>query len=97
MLTAYAWPPAPVPYFDRVVPLSSINWTIHFAEPLDAVHYEAMAADALDPGAAGHEEVRQVGDLRLAGSPLDHGPALREAGRHHHVGRAEDGRSERTG
>lgn len=32
-----AWPPAPVPYYDRVVPMSSINWGIHFAEPLDGV------------------------------------------------------------
>ncbi|MDX1268878.1 MAG: thioesterase family protein, partial [Oceanisphaera sp.] len=32
-----AWPPAPVPYFDRMVPLSSVNWGIHFAEPLDGI------------------------------------------------------------
>ena len=32
-----AWPPAPVPYYDRAVPLSSINWGIHFAEPLDGI------------------------------------------------------------
>ena len=32
-----AWPPAPVPYYDRAVPMSSINWGIHFAEPLDGV------------------------------------------------------------
>lgn len=32
-----AWPPAAVPYYDRVVPMSSINWGIHFAEPLDGV------------------------------------------------------------
>lgn len=32
-----AWPPAPVPYYDRVVPLSTINWSIHFAEPLDGM------------------------------------------------------------
>lgn len=32
-----AWPPAPVTYYDRVVPLSTINWGIHFDEPLDGV------------------------------------------------------------
>ena len=32
------WPPAPVPYYERVVPLSTISWGIHFAEPLDGVH-----------------------------------------------------------
>ncbi len=32
-----AWPPAPVPYFDQVVPMSTINWGIHFAEPLDGI------------------------------------------------------------
>ena len=32
-----AWPPAPVPYFERVVPMSTINWGIHFAEPLDGI------------------------------------------------------------
>ena len=32
-----AWPPAPVTYYDRIVPLSTINWGIHFAEPLDGV------------------------------------------------------------
>ncbi len=31
------WPPAPVPHFDRVVPLSTVNWGIHFAEPLDGI------------------------------------------------------------
>jgi acyl-CoA thioesterase len=31
------WPPASVPYYDRRVPLSSINWGIHFAEPLDGI------------------------------------------------------------
>ena len=31
------WPPAPAPYYDRVMPLSSINWGIHFAEPLDGI------------------------------------------------------------
>lgn len=37
-----AWPPAPVPYYDHIVPLSSINWTIHFAEPLDGVHGDQL-------------------------------------------------------
>ena len=32
-----AWPPAPVSYYDQVVPLSTINWGIHFAEPLDGI------------------------------------------------------------
>ncbi len=32
-----AWPPAAVTHYDRVVPLSTINWGIHFAEPLDGV------------------------------------------------------------
>ncbi len=32
-----AWPPASVPYYDRMVPLSTINWSMHFAEPLDGV------------------------------------------------------------
>ncbi len=32
-----AWPPAPVTYYDHVVPMSTINWGIHFAEPLDGI------------------------------------------------------------
>ena len=32
-----AWPPPPVSYYDQVVPMSTINWGIHFAEPLDGV------------------------------------------------------------
>jgi acyl-CoA thioesterase len=32
-----AWPPASASYYDRMVPLSTINWGIHFAEPLDGV------------------------------------------------------------
>ncbi|MEO1035001.1 MAG: thioesterase family protein [Pseudomonadota bacterium] len=32
-----AWPPAPASYFDQMVPLSTINWGIHFAEPLDGI------------------------------------------------------------
>jgi acyl-CoA thioesterase len=32
-----AWPPASASYYDRTVPLSTINWGIHFAEPLDGV------------------------------------------------------------
>ncbi len=32
-----AWPPAPVPYYDRAVPMSTVNWGIHFAEPLDGI------------------------------------------------------------
>lgn len=32
-----AWPPAPVPYFDRFVPLSSVSWGIHFAAPIEGV------------------------------------------------------------
>ncbi len=32
-----AWPPTPVSYYDRMVPLSTINWGIHFAEPLDGI------------------------------------------------------------
>ncbi len=32
-----AWPPAASPYYERMVPLSSINWGIHFAEPLDGI------------------------------------------------------------
>ncbi len=32
-----AWPPAPVTYYDRMVPLSTISWSIHFAEPLDGI------------------------------------------------------------
>ncbi|MDJ0909619.1 MAG: thioesterase family protein [Woeseiaceae bacterium] len=35
-----AWPPAPVSYFNKMVPLSTINWGIHFAEPLDDVRGE---------------------------------------------------------
>ena len=35
-----AWPPVPVSYYDRVVPLSTINWGIHFAKPLDGVRGE---------------------------------------------------------
>ena len=35
-----AWPPVAVSYFDRVVPVSTINWVIHFAEPLDGVDGE---------------------------------------------------------
>ena len=31
------WPPAPVPHFDKMVPLSTVNWGIHFAEPLDGI------------------------------------------------------------
>ncbi len=31
------WPPAPVPRFDTMVPLSTVNWGIHFAEPLDGI------------------------------------------------------------
>ncbi len=34
------WPPAPVNYYYRFVPLSTINWGIHFAEPLDGVGSE---------------------------------------------------------
>lgn len=34
------WPPAPVTYFDRMVPLSTINWGIHFGEPLDGIRGE---------------------------------------------------------
>ena len=30
-----AWPPVPVSYYKSPVPLSSINWEIHFAEPLN--------------------------------------------------------------
>ena len=32
-----AWPPAAVPYYDRMVPLSTVNWGIHFDEPLDGL------------------------------------------------------------
>ena len=32
-----AWPPAPVTYFDQMVPLSTINWGIHFGESLDEI------------------------------------------------------------
>ena len=32
-----AWPPVPVSYYARVVPLSTINWEIQFAEPVDGV------------------------------------------------------------
>lgn len=32
-----AWPPAPVTYYDRIVPLSTITWGIHFGEPLDGI------------------------------------------------------------
>ena len=32
-----AFPPAPVTYYDRVATLSTINWGIHFAEPLDGI------------------------------------------------------------
>lgn len=35
-----AWPPVPVSYYDRPAPVSTINWVIHFAEPLDGVHGE---------------------------------------------------------
>ena len=35
-----AWPPAPLSYYDRVVPLSTVNWDIHFAEPLDGISGE---------------------------------------------------------
>ena len=34
------WPPAPVPYYDRPVPMSTINWGIHFAEPLDGIRVD---------------------------------------------------------
>ncbi len=34
---ADAWPPAAVPYYDRREPLSTINWGLHFAEPLDGI------------------------------------------------------------
>ena len=36
------WPPVPVTYYDRMVPLSTINWGIHFAEPLDGVQGDAF-------------------------------------------------------
>lgn len=32
-----AWPPAPVSYYDRHVPLSTVTWGIHFGEPLDGI------------------------------------------------------------
>ncbi len=32
-----AFPPAPVSYYREMVPLSTINWGIHFAEPLDGL------------------------------------------------------------
>jgi acyl-CoA thioesterase len=35
-----SFPPAPMTYYDRVVPLSTVNWGIHFAEPLDGVSGE---------------------------------------------------------
>ncbi|MDJ0759439.1 MAG: thioesterase family protein [Woeseiaceae bacterium] len=31
------WPPVPVSYYDRIAALSTINWGIHFAEPLDGI------------------------------------------------------------
>ena len=31
------WPPVPVSYYEEIVPLSTINWGIHFAEPLDGM------------------------------------------------------------
>ncbi|MEO1576172.1 MAG: thioesterase family protein, partial [Pseudomonadota bacterium] len=31
------WPPAAVPYLRKVVPMSSINWVMHFAAPLDDI------------------------------------------------------------
>ncbi len=31
------WPPVPVTHYKRMVPLSTINWGIHFAEPLDGI------------------------------------------------------------
>lgn len=35
-----AWPPVPVTFYDRIVPLSTINWGIHFAEPLEGIQGE---------------------------------------------------------
>ncbi|MEM9690208.1 MAG: thioesterase family protein [Pseudomonadota bacterium] len=35
-----AWPPAPVAHFTQVVPMSTVNWGIHFAEPLDGISGE---------------------------------------------------------
>ncbi len=35
-----AWPPVPVSYYEKPVPLSSINWGIHFAEPVAGVSGE---------------------------------------------------------
>ncbi|MEM7282699.1 MAG: thioesterase family protein [Pseudomonadota bacterium] len=32
-----AWPPVPVSYYERVVPLSTINWEIVFVESVDGV------------------------------------------------------------
>ena len=31
------WPPVPVTHYDRIVPLSSVTWGIHFAAPIDDV------------------------------------------------------------
>ncbi len=31
------WPPVPVSYYNRIAALSTINWGIHFAEPLDGI------------------------------------------------------------
>ena len=35
-----AWPPVPASYYNRAVPLSTINWVVHFAEPLDGIRGE---------------------------------------------------------
>ncbi|AKS42703.1 acyl-CoA thioesterase [Wenzhouxiangella marina] len=37
-----SWPPVPISYYDRPVPMSSINWQIHFGEPLDGVRGDAF-------------------------------------------------------
>lgn len=31
------WPPAAVPYFREWAPLSTINWSIHFADSLEGI------------------------------------------------------------
>ena len=31
------WPPVPATHYDRPVPLSTVNWGLHFADSLDGV------------------------------------------------------------
>jgi len=37
-----AYPPSPSSYYDRPVPLSTVNWTVHMGEPLDGIRGDAF-------------------------------------------------------